>query len=270
MIYIRSLADLQVQADKLAELEVQKPKVKKDYMPSSYILKIQEKTTELHSLRKQNKKMKNAFIHHPNIEKISGFETEIETKISNSGVVMIDFDLNKGELFLLSTEDKTISIFNKEFSKIEASTSLAYEPITSFFIPKIDTDDNKRNILVVNSKGGINILSYDTELHQFDQTHEEQLGENLKDVQLHPLGFLILGLKGEDTWFIYDLRNKKMVYEGYSEGSLGMRIHCDGHIIALSGKDGKIRFINLCEGEEILVFDSKIVLKNSLIKFIFF
>lgn len=256
----RALGNLQVQADKLAEIEARKPKSKKPYMASSYILKIQEKTAELHTLRKQNRKMKNAFIHHPSGEKISAYEIASEAKLSQAAITSIDFEQTKGESFLVATADKKISIFNKNFSKIESTKTTAYPPLSALFVPKIDTDDNKKNIMVVNSNGGINIVSYDEELHQFEDIFEVEIGESLRSVELHPLGFLAIGLKGDDTWFVYDLRNRRMVYEGYCEGVVSLGIHCDGHILALSCKDGKIRFINLCEGEEMLVFESKIVI----------
>lgn len=69
---------------------------------------------------------------------------------------------------------------------------------------------------------------------------------------------MALFLKGDSSWVIYDLQERKLLHEGYVKDARAMALHPDGRNIAITDSKGVIHFIDLCNNEEIAAFETKI------------
>ena len=230
------------------------------YIPAQYITQLREKTVELYNERKKRKKQSNPFIHFADAEKISTFELSFNSNVSKSPVSGVDYEEKEDNLLLVTAlGEKSIQIFNKNFNKIESTLKLDHNLIDCLFTPALETEDDVLEALASDDQGWIYFLSYNKNTHQFKVEHKENIREAVKCLTIHPLGSLLVALKGENEWILYDLKNRKLLYTGYAKASTSLAVHPDGHIIAITDSAGVIHFIDLAENEEVVTFESELV-----------
>lgn len=93
----------------------------KVYLNESQIERIEEKSTQLKKMRKDRRKMKNAFVEYSDSTQIANFNMLQEKQIRDEKVTDASLDPFKNELASVSFENGNIEIFNVKSGKIVAT-----------------------------------------------------------------------------------------------------------------------------------------------------
>lgn len=203
--------------------------------------------------------MKNPFVNFIDIEQLSNYSKTFAESVATSAVSALDFDGRLGNRVLVLSQDRSVSILNLEYRKIEASLKTK-NPLTSgFFVSELGTLDDVLSFVIADAEGILQQCDYNTQTHKLAVVFEENLNGKITQLRRHPIQSLVFGLLGTSEWFMYDVQYKKLLYKGFSEGCTGIAVHPDGHIIGLTDRENKVRFIDLSSNSEILIFQSNIV-----------
>ena len=176
------------------------------YIPKSYIDAIIKRTNVLIVERKQRKSIKNSFIEFGDATTISTFTMAHSVGLHKGALSHIDIETGEGKLVLSAGEDKKLKIFNSEIGKIENEIKMANALSGCVFAHGANKTDGGLTAVVIDVKGNLDIVSYSQKSHKFSKEHSENLKEPLRNLSLHPLGYIVYALKGESSWIMYDVK----------------------------------------------------------------
>lgn len=228
---------------------------------------IGNKTKELNTERKQRAK-KNGFLEYCDSVKISQLQRNIDLKVHNQAVLGVAEENFTANYIFTIGKDKELHAFNKPTHKIEGSLTLSSKPREVLVWNSGLAKDKEVDLIVcLESKSFVHVR-YDQDSRKFEQLHKQQFADAPHSLSVHPIGFLLIGLRGSTGWFVFDLNQNKTLYESGVDFPLrdlvSLSVHPDGHLLSFGTTQGKVHFWSLIDNEEISLFDTKYVTPNIL------
>lgn len=228
---------------------------------------LEQKTKELNSDRKQRAK-KNGFVEFFDHAKISQLERRVDLKVHTQGVIGIAEDAFTANYLFSIGKDKQLHAFNKPTNKIEASLTLSAKAREVLVWTSNASQDKEIDLIVTLESKSFAYIKYDQQARKFEQVAKHQFADAPHSLSVHPIGFLLFGLRGSTGWFIYDLQQQKTLYESGLDFPLrdlvNLSVHPDGHLLAFGTTNGRVHFWSLFDNEELTAFDTGFTTPNIL------
>lgn len=262
----RIIGDLESHRHKAAATDADdKPKAASNaFFNKATLERIEAKTIELNTERKQRRKMKNAFVEFAGPESIAQFNVTFDLKVhKGEGLAVCEEPFSAKLLFSVANE-KSLAALNTQTGKIQATHSFKHKLLDCLLYVSPVAPDNQVNLVVSDSEKKLHLVTYNTDSHKFAVESEHQFDDNVHNLVAHPIGTLVFGLKADRSWFVFDLQEvgrpdqKKLVYEKVDK-SLKLSVlalHPDGHLLAVADSVGKVHFIDILANETRMTFET--------------
>ena len=272
MLPIRGPAELRIIGDfeshrhkTTSSDNIEKPKtVSNAFFNKATLEKIEAKTIELNTERKQRRKMKNAFVEFAGHDSISQFNITFDMKVhKGEGLAVCEEPFSAKLLFSVGSE-KTLTALNTHTGKIQATHGFKHKLLDCLVYVAAGASDSTVNLAVSDSDKKLHIVTYNTDSNKFAVDYEHQFDDNVHNLVAHPIGSLVFGLKADRSWFVFDLEEvgaaheKKLVHEKVDKSLklTVMALHPDGHLLAVADSTGKVHFIDILSNETRMTFDT--------------
>jgi len=258
----------------LGELETDRAKIQKeDHKQTAHIAshaflsvqlmeQIEAKCAQLHKQRKEMKKMKNAYVEYSTHEAISQYNQTVDLQVHKGEGTGVEEDLFAAKLIYTVGTDKHISAFNPSTQKIEGTFTLKGK-CTDLLIYNLPGGEDKIDtLLVADESKRLTAVHFNQDTHKFLTEWEIQLDEVAHCLCLHPVGHLVFCLKKDKAWSVVDIHSRKVIFDKPAEKGTAftaIAVHPDGNLLAVGDNKGKIHFINILSGEEVMDFQTDLV-----------
>jgi WD40 repeat protein len=160
-------------------------------------------------MRKDRRKMKNAFVEYADYNDISNFHLLHEKQILEEGVTSTSIDPYTGDTICLGFSGNEVEIFSTRTGKILNSFDKLSESgsriIFSEFLSSGHTEDDIYEILIISSNGESRVLSFNTDTKSLTVISQKKLGNDLVQSVMHPMGNLVFSItENGRNWNLFD------------------------------------------------------------------
>lgn len=175
------------------------------FFSPAVIEKIETKSMELNAERKQRRKMKNAFVEFVGHETISQFNRTCDLKVHKGEGLSIDEDIFAAKYLFSAADEKNLVAFNTATNKIEATHTFTHKLIEVLVYNDSHAEDASVSLLVSDKDKRLHSVVFNTETKKFSVQFDHQFDEIVHKLLVHPIGSLLIGLKSDRSWFVFNL-----------------------------------------------------------------